>query len=250
MIESSIDSMNHLNPLILPDPSLFQWNQTTHSLDFEEFVHKHQPMLCGACINLATVFSDPSLTRRGLLKASVFNIDHHHNLVSLFESSRTFPLCSLIVVAVPGLTEWLWRDVLRDILRVELVQRSQSIGWGGLNLLLDEWIEHLDNTEGRLNASQFSGWEDKYAAQVLRLGACGMAPALGEVIRTFYGDLMDEWLDFRSLEIRERYAIKAQISEVTISLGSTGGILGPKDLPTGNLRVSSHSSMQPSSHPQ
>jgi hypothetical protein len=181
------------------------------------------------------------------MKATLSNIAHHHNLVSLFESSRTCPLCSLIVVAVPGLTEWLWRDIIRDILEVE---HGRKIDSRGLAQLLGEWTEHLKSTEGGLMAGLFSDWEDKYAAQVLRLGVHGVAPALDEVIATLSGDLQTEWFVdiggwIKLLEVRERYAIKGQISELAISLASTDQTFGLKDMPSGNLRVSSHSSMQP-----
>ncbi|CZR68293.1 uncharacterized protein PAC_18192 [Phialocephala subalpina] len=237
IINSSTES-----PILL-DPSLLPWNQAIHPFDSKAFVHKYQPLLCDACINLATVFSDPSLTRRGLVKASVSNIAHHHSLVSLFESSRICPLCSLIVVAVPGLTECLCGDIVKDIVQIEFSPRYESFSYSEFDLLLGEWTENLGNTEGGLNSGRFLDWEDKYASQVLRLGVHGAAPPLGEVIRALSGDLTKRFhtVDPWSLYIRERYAIKGQISELAISQESTGAYSGLKDPPSGNLRVYSHS---------
>jgi hypothetical protein len=144
-------------------------------------------MLCEYCINLSTIFSDPSTTQRSEIKASVSNITHH-NLLSLLKSSKTCVLCSLIVAAIPCYhsdLRWIGFEVMMNILQVEYGRNAQikkrffhrRLGqddW--FKKAFEKWIIYLRNPSGnsRESVAQFSLLAGEYYNEAARLRVLGV----------------------------------------------------------------------------
>jgi hypothetical protein len=92
--------------------------------EFREFVVASQLALCNQCVNIASVFTDPSITRRKLEKGGQqIEPIEFHNSVDLWQRSRDkkCPLCTLLPHDLPApiLNEALSISTMRSVLEEE-----------------------------------------------------------------------------------------------------------------------------------
>lgn len=225
------------------------------SLVFVNFIHRHQPNLCNACINLASIFDDSTETSRDLDKAGSSSIKHHDSLTSLLECKKTCPLCALIVAAVPYRSEWFLWEVVRDILVVEyksLKGASRADLWDGdgwLFTTLSEWKKFLANP--KLKATQtakLTSWTIQFNRRVKSIGL-PKTVSLFEILNGMQAEIgppdmmlkINKWT--QAIRIREQYTMKGQLADFTLSLQTDRGS-GLRTLSSGTLRISSSPGMQ------
>ncbi|KAE8451826.1 hypothetical protein EG329_002666 [Mollisiaceae sp. DMI_Dod_QoI] len=191
--------------------------------DVRPFDQQRTPWLCNRCKKLASILSDPSAAQEDRSKEDTFDMNSNNNLISLLLCSRVCPLYVLVMNTLI--------DV--DPILLTLCETMDDVSPpGGLAETLYEWSKYLNGSE-RPSTGPSSVLEDEYNNRIARLGLPGTVPPFKETMRV----LMD-WRKQR-IHIREQYASKGQILEISLSLlaHERGGL---KVLSSRSLRVSSH----------
>jgi hypothetical protein len=221
------------------------------SLAFVNFIHRHQPNLCNACINLASIFDESTETSRDLDKQGSSSIKHHDTLTSLLVCKSTCTLCSLILAAVPYRTEWFLWEIARDILVVEyksakVTNRADSWdrdGWLFQNL--SEWKKCLANPKLKATpkTAKITSWTNQYNRRLIQVGLPKTVP-LYEILNGMQADLGQFSMllkinkSSQAIRIREHYTTKGQLADFALALQTERGS-GLRTLSSGTLRISS-----------
>jgi hypothetical protein len=169
------------------------WTMT----EFRTFVHTSQFALCHQCINIISVFTDPSMTPRRVEKLGE-QIEFYKS-ASFWAESRDngCPLCTLLIDVLPVQDLNIARAVytMRRILEVEFVRRLNRTGlWtsagrsfeGWVSKPLSSWINYLGNEpfmefastgEKETACALFLDWNLKYNNRAADLALSAPLPA-------------------------------------------------------------------------
>jgi hypothetical protein len=194
------------------------------------FIRKSQPDLCTYCLNVASVFSDPSITPRSTGKAALSTITFHQTISQLHTCSDGCPLCLLISNLFP-LTE---EQKLWDLIKAIVTDRKSITADEGLREVR-EWAKFMTSVLGTREGlgrkgKAYKRWERSYKRIAGPFGNTARFIEPVDIIKIFQERPRPKSGHF-SISIRETYGSGKDISGFYLE---TQGI---RDEIQGNLRV-------------
>jgi hypothetical protein len=229
-------------PRVHPSDEAVPFTKTASPIAFRRVQQKPAVRsLCGACVNLISVFDEPAKTARDTDKEGASHIKHHENLIDLLECSAICPLCTLIIHAIPYALECCLLRIVREMLHEHLVFIRDQIE------APQEWKLYLENphSELLLQAKKYSNLTKQYLRRLRSLNIREDIP-LPKVLSMIQKDVATNSFQELSpvIRITDQYAIKGQFADFALFLQTDQKGRELRTVASGNLRIATSPSKQ------